>query len=367
MEDRASSLHGASGWRPTPRAYPAVALIVLFATIYLGLAIVIPNEATGRLAIDYFWVAFLGLAVGATELLARYSDRPWDAVTSGAGFTYMAINAGAACLALFLMIAWNIQADDPPTRVLTAGIAAMALFRSGLFTTRIGQNELPVGPNLILKVLLDVLDRAYDRERAFQRADLVRTVMGGVDYEKAKSALSKFCFSLMQNVSTEERDRFDAEVERLEKEITDPEVRSLAVGLRLINIVGETTLDEASRVLGSTIVAFRWLDEDLLVDAGAPTYQDLRANLYLLCNGLTHPRRRASEAQVREALAQVDALAALNNRARGLVLVHNALRQYGRETVQRALVLLAPPVGVAPPAAPPSPPAQAPSIPANGP
>ncbi len=331
-----------SRYGPISPAYPIVAIALLCSAIYMSMAILVPNDSVGRTAIDYYWVAILGIAVGATELLSRYRDRPWAAVCSPAGLVYMAVNGAASCFALFLMFAWKVPSSDAATRVLTAGFSAMAFFRSGLLTTRVNDQDLPIGPNLVLKILLDVLDRAYDRERTFQRADLVRSVMGGVSYEKARTVLKQFSLNLMQNVSKEERDKFDTDIAAIEKETSDPETQALAFGLRLFDIVGDTTLAEASRVLGSSIVDFQWLDDDLLVDAGAPTYADLRANLYGVCNTLTHPRRRMSPRDMQAALAEIDAMGAVNERARGLLLVHSAKRQYGRETLKRALVLLAP-------------------------
>jgi hypothetical protein len=81
---------------------------------------------------NYGFAAIIGVATGATELLSRYRDRPFAAVTSFPGAAYMLINAGAAVLALYLMIVWKVMEHNQVQRTLVAWL--------------FGDGGVPLGP-----------------------------------------------------------------------------------------------------------------------------------------------------------------------------------------------------------------------------
>ncbi|MDA0160413.1 hypothetical protein OM076_09060 [Solirubrobacter ginsenosidimutans] len=59
-------------------------------------------------------------------------------------------------------------------QVIVAGLAAAARFRSSLFTTRVGNQDVGVGPSALLDTLLNAVDRAVDRRRAVERLATAR-------------------------------------------------------------------------------------------------------------------------------------------------------------------------------------------------
>ena len=194
----------------------------------IGAAVTLPfAENLGPSArINYAIVFAIGITVGVTEMMARYQDAPFSPLLSLPGLFYFGINGGATMIAYYL-----VQIMDTPVpgegsvkevwRVLLAGLGAMAFFRSGIFTIPIGNQDVAIGPNLILQILLKALDRAYDRDRAKPRSELVSQIMGGVSLSSARTALPLICFSLMQNVTEEEKERFGSQIKDL---------ASLAVG-----------------------------------------------------------------------------------------------------------------------------------------
>ncbi len=139
-------------------------------------------------AINHWFAALIGVAVGATEMMARYRDRPFAPMLSLPGIVYIVVNAGAAALAFYLVPKMGLKLD-PVMHVLLAGLGAMAFFRSGLFTVRLGDADVAVGPNLILQIMLQALDRSHDRQRAVPRADHTNRIMAGVSFADSRSAI----------------------------------------------------------------------------------------------------------------------------------------------------------------------------------
>lgn len=213
---------------------------------------------------DYIWVAFVGFLVGVTELVSRYRDNPARALLNFPAVLYVLFNVAAAVLALFLIrdvFQWKFNFDNVPENltkikvvgILVAGLGAMAFFRSSLFVFRVGDKDVPLGPGIVLQVLLDVTDRAVDRSRAHPRAEIVSKIMQGIDFSSAQAALPTYCFALMQNVSAEEQANFGRQISQLGAASMSPTVKVLTLGLALMNLVGDAVLRAAVESLKAEI------------------------------------------------------------------------------------------------------------------
>jgi hypothetical protein len=202
----------------------------------------------------------LGASVGLAELVTRYRDEPTALPRSVSFWMYLALNAGASALAyqLIQVFGWTFGITASPaalatTQVLVAGLSAMALFRSSLFTLKIGDEDVAVGPSAILTSLLAVVDRAVDRRRATARSALVGDIMSQVSFGKAKLSLPAYCLQLMQNVPLDEQQRLRTSVDALGVVDMDDALKSLNLGLLLMNTVGPVVLKAAVRDLGDRI------------------------------------------------------------------------------------------------------------------
>jgi hypothetical protein len=78
--------------------------------------------------------------------------------------------------------------------VADAGVGAMALFRSSLFTVRAGDRDIGVVPGSFLQIFRDAADREVDRVRADARGTTVAKRMEGIDYRKATRALFRIAW-----------------------------------------------------------------------------------------------------------------------------------------------------------------------------
>jgi hypothetical protein len=234
----------------------------------------------------------------------------------------------------------------------------MAVFRSGLFTARVAGKDVEIGFNTVLKVLLAVVDREYDRQRAFRRARIIRKAMGGIDFEKSRVSLGELCFNLMQNVSLEERERFDDEIEKLAAIEMDGVAKAMSYGLKLIGIVGENTLDAATTNLGSGIASFQPLTQELQQDVLAIKPEDLIANLFVMCNALAHERSQLRPADIQRLKDEI-ARQGLPRRIQAILIAYLARTQYGADVLQAALKLIPNQIEEPTESAPAAPPPQA--------
>ena len=199
--------------------------------------------------LEYLAVIALGGLVGTGELVSRYRDAPARALKTFPAILYLALNMGASAAALFLVTAlgWIPEGKQPAllARVLASGFGAMALFRTSLFTVRVNGQDVPMGPSAFLQVVLSAADRAVDRVRATARSKAVAQAMAGVNFQSAYVNLPAYCLALLQNLPKEDQESLGIEIKALLGSAVDPQIKSLTLGLALMNRVGENVLQTA--------------------------------------------------------------------------------------------------------------------------
>jgi len=206
-------------------------------------------------------VLCVGAAAGAIELVGRYRDEPARALISVGAVIYVAVNVIAAIIGLYLLRTVGkslITETDKLNRsiyeVLLAGIGSMTFLRSSIFKIRLNDTEVAVGPAALLDVLLLAADRGVDRRRGKARAQEVSEAMANVSFDKAITTLPPFCFALMQNLSKDAQKEFSDQVKEVQQNPSiDPHVKSLLLGLALMNIVGVNVVRTATKQLANFI------------------------------------------------------------------------------------------------------------------
>jgi hypothetical protein len=207
---------------------------------------------------EWLTVAGLGLLIGITDIISRYRDKPYSVLWTLPSIFYLLVNALASALTLLSIRAfeWDFGMQGTRaswTQVLVAGFGAMAILRTSLWNVQVGSENVSIGLKGFLETLLGSVDRAVDRKRAQQRAEAVTKTMKDVDFEKAFRPLPAYCFGLLQNLSAEEQDQFARKVGLLTSSPMDNRVKSLLLGLSLMNLVGEKVLETAVTNLGEDI------------------------------------------------------------------------------------------------------------------
>ena len=195
-------------------------------------------------------VAAIGLAAGATEIVAKYRDEPRRALSTQPAILYMLINAGASVIALFMIkeLNWDfgVNADQVNlVQIIVAGFGAMIILRAAVFTIRAPGKEAMVGPVNVLQTVLDACDRAVDRKRASERAAEVSKLMQDISFERAIVELPMVSLALMQNLSNEEQVRLRARVDDLRGSRLSNEGKCLSLGLVLLGSLGVEALEAA--------------------------------------------------------------------------------------------------------------------------
>lgn len=208
----------------------------------------------------YEWLVACGLGalIGITDIISRYRDEPDNALGTWPSMFYLFINALASGVTLVSVRAfnWNFGLEGTSAawaQVLMAGLGAMAMLRASIWNIKVADENVPIGLNRFLDALLLTVDRAVDRKRAAQRAQSVSEIMKDVDFEKARQALPSYCFGLLQNLPLDEQEKFARKVTLLSGAQMTPRVKSLLLGLSLLNLVGEKLLETAVKNLGTDI------------------------------------------------------------------------------------------------------------------
>jgi hypothetical protein len=309
-----------------------------FAALLLVQIVLVARIDSGgsHLTANYGFAVGIGLLVGATEMISRYRDDPLSPVVSSPGALYVLINGGAAALAYYLLLLLEVPLDEP-MRTLTAGFAAMTFFRSGLFTIRLGNADVAVGPHLVMQVILHALDRTYDRQRAVPRSEAVSEIMRGLSFDNVKEALPTLCFDLMQNVSDAEVREINTHVAELSASSMAEDAKILSLGLALFNVVGERTLSAAVRALGNNAMGFRRVSQQMLLDLAAIDPEVVVSNLPKLCAALPS----SGDAPVRQPRPVAQEVPDLNAEGKAVLVLYELVDVYGDQRVAVAIGILA--------------------------
>jgi hypothetical protein len=228
-------------WDAALKALLLIALAVILVSLYFG-------GDTHKFI--YVLVFALGGLLGLTEILGRYIDSPAAAFRSPGAFLYVLVNACASALGLFLLTKLVPDFTNPITQVLLAWLGAMAFLRSSVFRATVGNEEVAIGPAIILDTLLKYADAQVERGRAVDRATRVANVLHSLPLAQAGADLPRLCFALMRNLPVEVRQRVLDEITLI---VTDTKrsdaVKVMEIGLVLWNGVGIGTLTGAVDLL----------------------------------------------------------------------------------------------------------------------
>lgn len=222
----------------------------------------------------------------------------------------------------------------------------MAFFRSAVFSVRVRDEDVPLGPAIILQVILNASDRAYDRLRAAERSRAVTRIMKDVSFDRARLALPAKCLQIMQNVSPAEQEALRKVVDDLAKQAMGPRSKSENLGLLLMNLVGEETLEVAVEDIRPLIGLPNAADTALLEKARGFELTNA-PRLLALCRFLDPDRDETSVSKLEtEVQATLDSNRPDDVKVTALVAALRGL--YGSAVVQAAFARpeAAPPSGV---------------------
>ncbi|NNN21939.1 MAG: hypothetical protein HKL80_08070 [Acidimicrobiales bacterium] len=208
-------------------------------------------------------VMIFGALVATGELVSRYRDQPSNAFKLAPGRFYIGVNAVESIGALVMVrgYGWTFGQSGGAvqiTQILVAGFGSIALFRSSLFTVRVGSTDVGIGPSAVLDSILAAADRAIDRQLAVERSEWVIELTKDatrIDPVKAIAQLPPYCLALMQNLSSADQDTLGKDVAVIATQNISPSEKVSLLLLSLRDMIGPDVVKQAFEALRPEIQA----------------------------------------------------------------------------------------------------------------
>ena len=212
---------------------------------------------------NYLIVFVIGFAYSFIELLSKYKDGSHIFQVS-AGWIYMLLNGVISATAYYILNQWNIKVDEQniseATKMIIAGVSAMVIIRSSIFSIKIVNSEIKKEVTPFIQVLLDWVNKKFDQKRAGLRLKEVKEIMKNVDFEKAELILPDLCITHMKTITYDDQKIIGAKVEEIKKlinlensKIDANFVKTLKLGMLLADTAGIGILKDAVEVLKNDI------------------------------------------------------------------------------------------------------------------
>lgn len=209
--------------------------------------------------LEFAAVAIIGGTVGLVEVLSRYTDSLRLVLGLFATWLYVGVNAGAAAVVLMLARSngwtFGIPGDPGAARVIGAGVAAVAVLRTGIGVFKVGDKEVAAGPGAFLSAMLGIFDRLVNRRQGEKRSESAGTCMKGISFEKAKALLPEHCLLLLKNPTKQESQELAAAVVEIARGEASDQAKAYNLGVALINFAGPEVTQQAVRTLRAEIQA----------------------------------------------------------------------------------------------------------------
>lgn len=197
---------------------------------------------------NFFFVFLIGSFSGLVELLSRYeSFRRMKNIP--AAWVYIGINGSIAMLVYFLMEFSQLKFSianynsGPTAKVILAGTGAMILLRSSIASIKVSDKAYDVGLAPIIYVLLNYVNRSYDKENSKIVLEEVGKIMKDINFEAAKKNLSIPLIVLMKSLSEEEVKKIGDRVAQIANNTQlNDKTKALALGLHLSSVTGTELL-----------------------------------------------------------------------------------------------------------------------------
>lgn len=203
---------------------------------------------------DWALAFLIGMGTALVELLSRYRDEPIKVIaTSEFAWLYLLLNGGMALGAHAILLDSDITTIDSnvsrATLAMGSGLSAALVLRARVFTARLGDEQVSIGPGYIVDQLLNIIDAQIDRRRALQRVSIVVDVMDGKEFDGSRIHASTMILGSRQNLSLQDQKDLANQIREVEvRKISDQE-KSYALGFILLDFMGEGFLKAVAEKL----------------------------------------------------------------------------------------------------------------------
>ncbi|PRP97693.1 hypothetical protein ENSA5_32000 [Enhygromyxa salina] len=205
---------------------------------------------------DWVLAFAIGMGTALVELLSRYRDEPIKVIaTSQFAWVYLLLNGLMALGAHAILLDSELTSTETTTSRLGlsvgSGLSAALVLRARVFTARLGDEQVSIGPGYVVDQLLGIIDAQIDRRRALQRVSIVVEVMDGKDFDGSRIHASTMITGSRQNLSLQDQKDLANQIrEVVDRKIPDHE-KSYALGFILLDFMGEAFLKAVAEKLPS--------------------------------------------------------------------------------------------------------------------
>src|SRR5262245_16278483 len=190
----------------------------------------------------YFYAFLLGVTTAFAEIIGKFNDEPIKSLRTPHAVVYHVVNGLVAVFALYVVL---LNMAGPPASKLdqlqvgsTAGLGWMMILRSKFFNIKVGNEDVSLGPDQIVKVFFSFMEEAIDRVRAQSRISFVKAKMDNLDYASI-SPYTRTMLNARQLLSDEETKKLNDAINTLETDADAKQLKSYRLGFLLLNAMGE--------------------------------------------------------------------------------------------------------------------------------
>jgi len=228
---------------------PLIALVIFLVVASLTL---IPRDiwSSPLNRIRGIGAAFLfGGLVGLSEIASRYRDEPLKAVVSPYGMIYCLLNGYISILAFFIVIRFpNLFGSVSQSEflaALTAGFGSTVVMRSRLAIIKNADGkEESVGPDYVIKIILQIIDTNIDRWRAVRRQKILGDNLAKIkslgDFPTAWRYLSASLFAFQNLDDARKKTLADTYNDYQAQGVVPDDIKRLGLGFIFLTLVGES-------------------------------------------------------------------------------------------------------------------------------
>ena len=172
---------------------------------------------------------------------------------------YVLINGMLGVFALAIIVRYPEKFSFPAGQpvpmflgALLAGFGSLAVMRTRLMVLKGADNkEISVGPDLVIKTLMQMVDQYVDRERAANRLDIVTKNLGNLKtlalkFQTFRKVADYLLASLLafQNLDEERKKQLKDVFSEYDKQTVPDDIKYLAMGFVFLTLVGENQFQE---------------------------------------------------------------------------------------------------------------------------
>src|ERR1700722_930687 len=156
-----------------------ILFVLLVVGFYFSFKLLPPNFPLSKRAAILAFV--FAASVGVSEIISRYRDEPIEACRNPFGLLYIFFNGILGVFALCIVCRYSDKfgfaaGQHAPIflSALLAGFGSSAVMGTCLMVLKGADNkDVSVGPDIVIKILLQTVDQYVDRARAFDRLQIV--------------------------------------------------------------------------------------------------------------------------------------------------------------------------------------------------